>query len=79
MKLKCCPFCGGPAKLSSRPASDAEGGGWVAYVVCYCGGYASCAHKDGRGDTREEAEAMAAAAWNVRAPCPEHQDESVQG
>ena len=69
--LKPCPFdCDDTPRLISRVAADGEGAAYVAFAVCYCGGYASCAHKTGYGVTAAEAEANATAAWNRRVTQP---------
>lgn len=61
-----CPFCGQEPKLTERPSTDGEGGGFSCFIACYCGGYSACAHKMGRGPSPEEAKMTALAAWNMR-------------
>lgn len=74
-----CPFCGDPARLTSRPGSEGDGVAWVAFAACYCGGYGACAHKMGRGATKESAERVCASLWNTRAvPCAAVTDASTQ-
>jgi Lar family restriction alleviation protein len=65
-ELKPCPFCGGEPKTSHRPESEAGGGGHVAFVVCYCGGYSSTAHQMGHAETVQAAIAEAIEKWNTR-------------
>lgn len=65
--LKPCPFCGGVPKTSHRAESEASGGGHVAFVACYCGGYASTAHQMGHAETVQDAIAEVVEKWNRRA------------
>lgn len=61
-----CPFCGERPRLTLRP-DDAEAATYFAAVACYCGGYSACAHKMATAPAADEAETLAAAAWNTRA------------
>jgi Lar family restriction alleviation protein len=61
-----CPFCGRAQKLMERPDNAAETA-FIAAVVCYCGGYASCAHKMVTSNTQAEATRAVTAEWNQRA------------
>jgi hypothetical protein len=65
--LAACPFCGGEACISDRAATDYEGGEFVAFAACYCGGYAATAHQFAKGGTPAEAIANVAVKWNRRA------------
>lgn len=65
--LKPCPFCGRAPRESDRAASDLEGGRWVAFIACMCGGYSARAHQGATGVTAEEAKAVVAQKWNTRA------------
>ena len=76
-ELKACPFCGRIPKTSHRPESEASGGGHVAFVVCYCGGYASTAHQMGHAETVQAAIAEVVEKWNTRAQLPSQGDEAV--
>lgn len=69
-----CPFCGAKPKVTVRTGSPAEDYAWLAFVVCYCGGFSSCAHKDGYAGTKAKARASAIAAWNTRASPPPPED-----
>lgn len=64
--LKPCPFCGGRPILTVRP-DNANATAHFAAVACFCGGYASCAHKDAIAIEPADAETKAIAAWNTRA------------
>lgn len=77
-ELKACPFCGGIPKTSHRPESKASGGGHVAFVVCYCGGYASTAHQMGHAETVQAAIAEVVEKWNTRAQLPSQGGEAVE-
>lgn len=77
-ELKACPFCGGIPKTSHRPESEASGGGHVAFVVCYCGGYASTAHQMGHAETVQAAIAEVVEKWNTRAQLPSQGGEAVE-
>lgn len=77
-ELKACPFCGGIPKTSHRPESEASGGGHVAFVVCYCGGYASTAHQMGHAETVQAAIAEVVEKWNTRALPPGQGGEAVE-
>jgi hypothetical protein len=68
VELAPCPFCGDAAKLSARPASNADGGGFIAFAVCYCGGFSATAHQTGKGTTEADAKRDATFAWNRRTP-----------
>lgn len=57
-----CPFCGAEPTTKTRSKSPGDGGGYVSFVVCYCGGYSANAHQHGEGDTAPEAQAAAALA-----------------
>lgn len=76
-ELKACPFCGRIPKTSHRPESEASGGGHVAFVVCYCGGYASTAHQMGHAETVQAAIAEVVEKWNTRAQLPSQGGEAV--
>jgi hypothetical protein len=77
-ELKACPFCGRIPKTSHRPESEAIGGGHVAFVVCYCGGYASTAHQMGHAETVQAAIAEVVEKWNARAQLPSQGGEAVE-
>lgn len=77
-ELKACPFCGGVPKTSHRPESKAAGGGHKAFVVCYCGGYASTAHQMGHAETVQAAIAEAVEKWNTRSQLPSQGGEAVE-
>jgi len=62
-----CPFCGGEPKVSERPDSNSENGGYMCFVACYCGGFSARAHQYGQGFTPRAARTKAADAWNHRA------------
>lgn len=69
--LKPCPFCGRAPHGSSRHRSEDDarrdgGKGFIAFRACYGGGYSAHAHMFGVGETFEEADAAADAAWNTR-------------
>jgi hypothetical protein len=76
-ELKACPFCGRIPKTSHRPESEASGGGHVAFVVCYCGGYASTAHQMGHAETVQAAIAEVVEKWNTRAQAASQGGEAV--
>jgi hypothetical protein len=76
-ELKTCPFCGRIPKTSHRPESEASGGGHVAFVGCYCGGYASTAHQMGHAETVQAAIAEVVEKWNTRAQLPSQWGEAV--
>ena len=76
-ELKACPFCGRIPKTSHRPESEASGGGLVAFVVCYCGGYASTAHQMGHAETVQAAIAEVVEKWNTSAQLPSQGGEAV--
>lgn len=65
-----CPFCGAEPTTKTRSKSPEDGGGYVSFVACYCGGYSANAHQHGDGETAPEAQAAAEIAWNRRAPAP---------
>lgn len=65
-ELKPCPFCGEKVKTSTRPEAEHNGGGFLAFVACYCGGYSATAHKMGHGQTVQEAITDVIAKWNTR-------------
>jgi len=55
-----CPFCGSAPKVTERASIEtATGRFW--FIACFCGGYSTCAHKNG------ETEEKAYKAWNTRA------------
>jgi hypothetical protein len=62
-----CPFCARTPKVAEQPASDAEGGGYLCFIACFCDGFSACAHKMARGETADAARADAIAIWNRRA------------
>lgn len=66
MHLKPCPFCGRQPKESSREAAPDLPYRFVAFRVCYGGGYSAHAHIHGVGDTPTEASLDADAKWNNR-------------
>lgn len=72
-ELKPCPFCGSKPEEFHRESSVPAEGKYTAFITCFCGGYSTCAHKNGRGDTPESAVANCRAAWNRRAE-PEPSD-----
>lgn len=61
-----CPFCTRVPTVSVRVNSPGLDHAFVAFVACYCGGYASCAHQMGTGQTEAEALENALRAWNTR-------------
>ena len=67
-ELMACPFCGRAGKLSARPASNSDGGGYIAFAACYCGGFSATAHQTGKGTTEADAKRDAIYAWNRRTP-----------
>lgn len=64
--LKPCPVCGSRPVLTVHP-DNSDATAYFAAVACFCGGYASCAHKDAIAIEPADAEAKAIAAWNTRA------------
>lgn len=72
MKLKKCPFCGGPAEFGSNWSFKNKA--WFVFArcsICYSQGHTYTVYVDPEDDERgdwEDAEGKAAAAWNMRAP-----------
>lgn len=67
-EIKPCPFCGGEPQFRSRPQSEDNGLGFIAFISCKCGGYSARAHIFGEGGGLDEATAQAISTWNTRAP-----------
>jgi ribA/ribD-fused uncharacterized protein len=61
-----CPFCGEKPRLTERPATAGDGGGFVAIVSCFCGDYSACAHKLRMAESADDAREFVTLAWNKR-------------
>lgn len=65
-EFKPCPFCGRQPRLTTRPAAEVEGGGWLSFLACHCGGYSARAHQFAKGTTAKDARDAVMAKWNTR-------------
>lgn len=66
--LKPCPFCGHNVMITSRHAAAGDGGGFMAFIACYCGTFTARAHQYARADKEEDAWKQVSELWNTRAP-----------
>jgi hypothetical protein len=66
-----CPFCKRAPEVRSRATTVAEaspGKQFVAFAVCFGGGYSAHVHIAGYGATEDDARDAAFTAWNTRTP-----------